>query len=1112
MATMLHRLLLSRRLPLSAARRGIAHPKQASTTSAQRLFLSTRPNPIISPASSSHEFVISPPSSTLASSSLEPAATTKPRGLTIGILSETYDDWERRTPLCPAHVQQLLDNNNNSNSTVSRVLVQSSSQRCFSNADYERAGAVVSNDLSQADIILGVKRPADPSTLLNDKTYVFFSHVIKGQESNMNLLQTVLDKKVQLMDYECIVDDNNNAQRAQRLVAFGKFAGLAGMIDSFYPLGRRLVTDYGIHTPFLQCPLASMQRDLAHAKDTIREVGGQIANDGLSRDLKDPLVFCLTGQGGRVFGGAMEIMELLPQECIQVQDLPELYSQSNRDPYRVYTVTPSPEDMYQRSSDGSFQVDDWRNHPSEYESKFATDIAPFIHCLVNCIYWDPRYARLLTKDETQLLHENGQNRLKVVSDISCDINGSIEFLDRTCTIAKPFFQYNPLTREEVCADIGDKGITVMGTDILPAELPKESSDHFGGAVVKLLEELANNKAAINDASPNNKMDLQHGPPILSNSCITTPQGVLAPRFRYLDSFLQMAPSTVVESNQSMDVLLNGHLFDSGLINTILDTAEHLECGFQIVNCRVNRGGHAKDVVPTEKSTALVQFVSENQANLDKLEAKIQTLIDVMDKAEASMKVVDRSTPKEMPSSGGSSRQFGSGTAVVESQEEQKVLVLGAGRVSMSLVDLLGRTSQKHIKVASDSEDEARDVAKLAARGTHVGLDLKNAGALASLVKEHDVVISLLPAPLHASVAEECIQQKTNLVTASYESPEMREMNERAKAAGIIIMNEVGLDPGLDHMSAMKIIDDINSRGGTVRSFKSVCGGLPAPEAANNPLKYKFSWSPKGVISASQNAARYRWEDEIVDIAGPDLMTSVMSFDDAWPEMGLECLPNRDSLKYESIYGIDQAQTLFRGTLRFQGFCSLMSIFQKIGLFETSSTGGPSWGEALTALRQQRGSSEDMDDFLLECSGGDQDKAQKAKTALHWLEMEGATIVSNTDSVVDSFCAVLEKQLQFGDDERDMVAMHTHIVASFEDGTVERHQSSMLAFGDDSMSAMCRTVGFPAAAAADLVLSGNLSKSNYTGLVLPIDKEIYLPILAAVEKEGIAFKETVVIDS
>jgi alpha-aminoadipic semialdehyde synthase len=224
-------------------------------------------------------------------------------------------------------------------------------------------------------------------------------------------------------------------------------------------------------------------------------------------------------------------------------------------------------------------------------------------------------------------------------------------------------------------------------------------------------------------------------------------------------------------------------FDSGLINTILDTAEHLKCGFQILNCRVNRGGHVKDVVPTDKSTALVQFYSNNQADLEALEAKIQTLTDVMAKAEATMKVVDRSfniKAKDVPnggSGGGTTRKTGR-SAVVESQEEQRVLVLGAGRVSMSLVDWLGRTAQKSIHVASDNEEEARMVAKIAERGSHIALDLKDSVNLASLVKGKDVVISLLPAPMHPIVAEECIRQKASLVTASYESPAMKELNER----------------------------------------------------------------------------------------------------------------------------------------------------------------------------------------------------------------------------------------------------------------------------------------------------------------------------------------------
>lgn len=320
-----------------------------------------------------------------------------------------------------------------------------------------------------------------------------------------------------------------------------------------------------------------------------------------------------------------------------------------------------------------------------------------------------------------------------------------------------------------------------------------------------------------------------------------------------------------------------------------------------------------------------------------------------------------------------------------------------------------------------------------------------------------------------------------------------------------MMNEVGLDPGLDHMSAMKIVDDIQGRGGFVRSFKSVCGGLPAPEAANNPLKYKFSWSPKGVLTASQNPARFRWENELVEIDGPELMQSVKPFNDAWPDIPMECLPNRDSLKYESVYRLPNVETIFRGTLRFAGFSELMGVFLKMGLCETIPAGGQSWGDAFTTL-QNRSRAANMDEWLLESARGDQKLANRTKEALRWLEMDASAKLSNKGSVIDSFCDVLTKHLEFGKEERDMVAMHTAIEATFEDGKKEFHQSSMLAFGDDKMSAMCRTVGFPTAVAANLVMSGDLD--DLKGLVLPMDKRVYQPILDECEKEGITFDETV----
>lgn len=355
----------------------------------------------------------------------------------------------------------------------------------------------------------------------------------------------------------------------------------------------------------------------------------------------------------------------------------------------------------------------------------------------------------------------------------------------------------------------------------------------------------------------------------------------------------------------------------------------------------------------------------------------------------------------------------------------------------------------------------------------------------------------------------------------------------AKQAGIKILNEVGLDPGLDHMSAMRIMDDATDRGGIITKFVSVCGGLPSPEAAENPLKYKFSWSPRGVITASQNAARFRWEDRIVEVSeiyswgmkrsnqagshssslgyqiyGKELLQNASPFFDAWNDLHLECLPNRDSIEYEKIYGIENAKTIFRGTLRYRGFGSLMNVFQNAGMFESYPTGESTWDELLNTLRMRRGGFESLDDFLLACADDDNHVALRAKECLEWLGMTGTAPIPNADSLLDLFCKILEAKLQYGPDERDMVLMHHAIDAQFADGSIEHHQSSLQAFGDSSMSAMCKTVGYTTAAATDLMLSGALD--GQTGLLLPTSKLIYKPILEAVEREGIVFSDTVTV--
>jgi alpha-aminoadipic semialdehyde synthase len=580
----------------------------------------------------------------------------------------------------------------------------------------------------------------------------------------------------------------------------------------------------------------------------------------------------------------------------------------------------------------------------------------------------------------------------------------------------------------------------------------------------------------------------------ADACITTVDGKLENGFRYLESLMKRVPRKQSATGKTMIISLEGHLFDSGLINQVFDVIESNECGVDLQRCVFpprSTGGRSK------KSAVLLRVTSSDEAVLSRVESKIGALVDVIEKAEAAMVRVDhgRTTSQRSPAS------------VQDLKKEKKVLLLGAGRVSRSLVDLLGRSGDKVITVVADNEEEARGVASVAEKGRHVGLNVKNdLQRLSELIEGSDIVISLLPAPMHPPVALECIMHKKDFVTASYESEEMRAMNDRAKDVGIIILNEVGLDPGLDHMSAMKIIDDIKSRGGTVTCFSSVCGGLPAPEAADNPLKYKFSWSPKGVISASQNDARYRWEGKVMEVRGHELLQSAAPFVENWPDLHLECLPNRDSLHYEKVYSIAGADTIFRGTLRYRGFSSLMNVFRNMGLFDTTPTQGKSWEEVINMLRNKRGGFLSVNDFVQACAEEDLDEARRAIETLEWLGILAGNSVSNSRSVVDAFCDVLESKLQYQQHERDMVAMHHTIEASFENGSEERHYSSLQVFGDPKMTAMSKTVGYTAAVSADLILSGSLRGER--GLLLPTVQKIYEPVLAALDLEGVSFEESV----
>jgi len=265
---------------------------------------------------------------------------------------------------------------------------------------------------------------------------------------------------------------------------------------------------------------------------------------------------------------------------------------------------------------------------------------------------------------------------------------------------------------------------------------------------------------------------------------------------------------------------------------------------------------------------------------------------------------------------------------------KKVLILGAGMVVKPIVTYLLKNGFS-VTVATRTKSKAEDMIDAHPNGNPVEWTVEDEATLDLMVMNHDIAVSLLPYAHHLLVAKYCLKHKKNMVTTSYVKPEMKALDEQAKEAGIIILNELGLDPGIDHMSAMRIIDNIHKNGGKVESFYSLCGALPAPEAANNPFKYKFSWSPKGVVMAGNNDGKFLLNNEISYVPTQDLFKNPKSLN--FPDVGiLEIYPNRDSLPYIDLYGIPETATMFRGTFRYKGWCETLDAIKALKLISNES--------------------------------------------------------------------------------------------------------------------------------------------------------------------------------
>jgi alpha-aminoadipic semialdehyde synthase len=431
----------------------------------------------------------------------------------IGIRREDKNEREARVPLIPGDVQKLV------NAGI-EVFLQPSQIRIFSDQEYIDTGATISEDLSSCSVVLGVKE-IPINFIEKGKTYVFFSHTIKGQDYNMSLLQKMMDEKTQLIDYERIVNE-----KGQRLIFFGRHAGIAGMIDSLWALGKRAEAE-GVQNAFSKIKKTFEYRGLNNAQVHIGKVADEICRNGIPDSMR-PLICGFSGYGN-VSQGAQEIFDILPHKEISPQELLTNKNLFNDSKNVLYKVVFKESDLVEtKDPEDKFELQDYYDNPDRYKSKFEQYL-PKLTILMNCIYWDTPYPRLITLDYLkQAWAESGNQKLKVIGDISCDIDGAIQCTVKSTEPGTPVYVYNPLELSVNDGVIGD-GPVIMAVDNLPCELAEEASKSFSKVLVDFIPQLV-------DADYNVTFkDLKVLPELRKGMILY--RGNLTSEYKYLEKYL-----------------------------------------------------------------------------------------------------------------------------------------------------------------------------------------------------------------------------------------------------------------------------------------------------------------------------------------------------------------------------------------------------------------------------------------------------------------------------------------------------------------------------------------------------------------------------------------------
>ena len=927
----------------------------------------------------------------------------------VGIRREDKNEWERRVPLTPKHVKSLIDDG-------MKVVVQPSSIRAFSDEEYVEAGATIREDLSEASTIVAVKEvPID--CLIPERTYMMFSHTHKAQPYNMPFLDAMLDMNIRLIDFERISGSDG------RIVKFGPYAGFAGMIDSLHALGLALLAKQ-FATPFLHISHAKEYRSLETARQDLIELGTLIRKRGLPREI-GPLTFVFTGSGS-VSQAAQQILHHLPCQYVEASELKRLHEREMFDNKTVYVTIATAKDMVEpRDPNTLFDKNDYYNNPDKYVPVFHENVAPYAKVIINGMYWEEKYPRLMTIEQTRSLSKEGRLPTLVLGEITCDPFGSIEYFTKSTSIANPLYCYDPQADETIdIEDFKGQGPIVVGVDHLPAEFPMESSEFFGDPLVSLVKAVATN-----DGTKTIETQQDQLPSVVYNGIIAS-HGSLTPNYEYINDL------------------------------------------------RAQRDASKKD------------------------------------------------------------------------REGRNVLFLGAGMVSGPAVEYLLRDPRNSITLADsniaaadaileqfggDASHPGRDAGGRIQAARTTKLDVSNKAHLEKLVKDADVVISLVPWTMHPQVMEICIDQGVPCVTASYVSPGISALHERAKEAGVTILNEMGLDPGIDIMSSLQMLDKIKKKGGVVKSYESYCGALPEPESANNCLGYKFSWSPKGVLLAAQRPCTFKWNDHIIDFQGRDLYDIAQPFT-PFRGLSMEWVPNGNALGYEEVYKLHDAHTIVRATLRFKGFSTVVRSMRELGLLndgdvaDAVKNGGDeylSWPSLIAKLnstevtelaqtlanklsdrREEMKKNDNVTNFFdfsnQKSIEEDVSESMAGMKELRLLDEKHLAAKVPSGEVIDSLAVTLNASLQYEAHEQDFVLMFHRLIVDYpHNGTTMVHEASLAQRGTTHMSSTAKTVGLPVGIGAQLVLDGVIKT---TGVVRPITEEVYNPVMRELYKQNVRMFE------